>query len=239
MSVLRCFVLLMVVLCAPVRSAIAVSLMNGSVLSMNGLNLTVSNCTLILAGWQQTSCAAGNLSLQAVSGGRGTVSYQIAGNGGGANGTNIFSAVGGGSHNSGLYQLSFTLGVATNQPGSTVSSANLTTYGSDNYGCWRYCDSTVTTSQSFSVAAGGGNLKADLLSAPAASLILAKASAFTINETVTMNSFGPEQYAEHHDKETIVLSSVRQTFATAPEPATITLLLVGIGGLAVVRRRRC
>jgi hypothetical protein len=53
------------------------------------------------------------LVLQAVNASRGTVSYQIIGSGTGANDTDVFAATGGGWFNSGLYQLSFTLAVAT------------------------------------------------------------------------------------------------------------------------------
>jgi hypothetical protein len=212
--------------------------MDGSVLSLNGLNLTVSNCTLILAGWQQSSCAAGDLALQAVSESRGTVGYQLVGNGSGPNGTDIFAAVGGGMYNSGLYQVSFTLSAATNQAGSMVSGATLSTAGSDDYGCFWYCGSSVTASQNFSAAAGGGTLTADMLSAPTVSTVLAQAKAFTIAETVTMNSWGPQQNEDCWDPQTLDLGSVTQTFKTVTEPAPILVLLSGIAGLVLARRWR-
>jgi hypothetical protein len=216
--------------------AYAVSLLNGSVLSMNGLNLTVLNCTLILAGWQQASCAAGDLALQAVGGSRGSVGYGLAGDGTGANGTDIFAAAGGGFFNGGLYQVSFTLGVATNQPGSTVSAATLSVTGADTYGCNLFCGSSITASQTISAAAGGGTLAADLRTAPMVSAVVARTSAFTINEIVTVNSYGPTVYGGDWDPETVRLSAVRQTFATIVEPRTIMLVLGGIVALMVARR---
>jgi hypothetical protein len=233
----HCLVALALIPMIAAQPARAVSLMNGGVLSMNGLNLTVSNCSLVLAGWQQSSCAAGNLVLQAVSGSRGTVSYKIVGSGTGSNGTDIFAAVGGG-YNSGLYQLSFTLAVATNQTGSRVSGATLTTTGYDDYGCWLWCGSAISARQSFSAAAGGASLTSDLLSSPAVNTILTNANTFAINETVTMNSFGPEQYQDRWNPEALALSSVLQTFSTISEPAALIPLLIGVGGLVIARSRR-
>jgi hypothetical protein len=210
-----------------------VPLLNGSHLSMTGLNLTVSNCSLVVAGWQQSSCAAGNLVLQAASGSRGTVSYQLAWNGTGTNPMSNTSQVG----NDDMFQLSFTLGVATNQPGSKVSAATLTTIGAGNNNCSPFCGADLTAHQSFSAAAGGGSLTADLLTAPSASLTLAKAASFMINETVTLTPDGTNQHNQEFNPYTLNLGSVKETFATAPEPAAVVILLTGLGGLALMRRR--
>ena len=52
-----------------------------------------------------------------------------------------------------------------------------------------------------------------------------------------MNFFGSEQYENCWDPETLVLNSVRQTFSTIREPAAVISLVIGIGGLAMVRPR--
>jgi hypothetical protein len=209
-----------------------VSLLNGAELSMQGLNLTVANCSLVLAGWQQASCASGGLALQAIGGSPGTVGYQLAYNGNGSNGINNTALVGGDD----LFQVSFTLAVATNETGSTVSAATLTTTGAGT-NCAPFCGADIIASQRFSAAAGGGDLAVNLLSSPTASLILTNASAFTINEIVSMNP--PNSWEDDcWDPSTLNLGSVRQTFKTVAEPATVALLLTGIGGLALARSRR-
>lgn len=207
-----------------------VPLLNGGELSMNGLNLTVSNCSLVLAGWQQANCASGDLVLQAIGGGRGSVAYRLAYGGGG----DIDNKNQVGDDN--LFQLSFTLAVATNQPGSMVSAATLAATGGGT-NCSPFCGADITAHQTFSAAVGGGNLAVNLASSPSASLILSKASAFTINEIVTMAPGNSWQDDDCWDPSALNLGSVQQTFATAPEPAAIALLLTGIGGLAIARRR--
>jgi hypothetical protein len=213
-----------------------VSLLNGSELSMAGLNLTVSNCVMIIAGWRQSSCAAGNLVLQAVSGSRGTSSYQLAWNSDGTNGTSNIYSVGG----PGLYQVSFALAVATTQSGSSIDAATLIALSGGNGYCGWPCSGDLTASQAFSAAAGGKHLTADLLSAATVSSSLTKASAFSISETVTMNTTYIDQLMGGYNPDTPDLGLVRETFAKATEPASIALLLGGLGGLAALRsRRRC
>ena len=234
----RCITVFAVCLTATVPArAQTVPLLNGSQLSMTGLNLTVSNCTLVVAGWQQSSCAAGNLVLQAMSDSRNTVSYQLAYNGTGSNSISNVTQVGADN----LFQLSFILSVTTNKPGSKISTATLTTIGAGGKDCSPFCGADLTASQSFSAAAGGSSVTADLLTSPSANLTLTKASAFAINEAITMNPSGQNQFTGGFNPETLNLGSVRETFATAPEPAAIALLLTSIGGLTLVRllvRRR-
>jgi hypothetical protein len=121
--------------------------------------------------------------------------------------------------------------------GSAVSSATLSTTGSDNYACFLLCGSVITSGQTFSTLAGGGTLTSNLLASPTASSAITTANSFTINETITMNSYGPQQYTGHRDPEALHLSSVRQTFGTIPEPPAIIVLLTAIGGIAFIRRR--
>ena len=129
----------------------AVSLLNGSVLTVNGLTLTVSGCSMILAGVTQSSCASGHLLLQALSSGTG---YAITGDGSGSNGGNVLSEAEG----SGLSQLRFSLSIAPAVLGSVVkiASAALTLHGSVP----NECDlNDISFRQTFSAAAGGGTLQ--------------------------------------------------------------------------------
>jgi hypothetical protein len=176
------------------------------------------------------------LVLQAVNASRGTVSYQIIGNGTGANGTDVFAATGGGWFNSGLYQLSFTLAVATlARLGGQLRDIKYNRVGQlcllPAVRLGHHLRSNVFHT------GRGGTLTSNLLASPTASSAITTANSFTINETITMNSYGPQQYTGHRDPEALHLSSVRQTFGTIPEPPAIIVLLTAIGGIAFIRRR--
>lgn len=209
-----------------------VSLMNGGQLSMTGLNLTVSNCVIVIGGWRQSSCAAGNLVLQAVNGGRNSSIFQLAWNSNANNGMSNAVQVGPSS----MYQLSFALAIASRQAGSLIDATTLTALGAGGY-CGSPCGSDLTASQTYSAAAGGVRLTADLLTAASVSSTLTKASAFTINEIVTMNTSYLNQLTNGYNPDVPYMGLVKQTITTTLEPASIVLLLSGLGGLAFVRSR--
>ena len=211
-----------------------VSLLNGSQLSMTGLKLTVSNCAIVIAGWQQTSCAAGNLVMQAVSGGRDASIYQIAWDSDGNNGLSNAVQVGPSS----MYQLSFALAVATVQPASLVNATTLTALSAGGGYCQTPCGSDLTASQAYSAAAGGMHITADLLTAASVSATLTRANAFTINEIVTMNTTYLNQLANGFDPDVPFMTLTRQSITTTMEPASILLLVSGIAGLVLLRSRR-
>ena len=219
MRILRSLVLLLWGLAGPAH---AVSLMNGSVLTMDGLKLTVSGCTMILAGVTQSSCAAGNLVLNALSGTTGAA-YEITG----ANGGAIFSA----QSNAGLYDVAFTLAVAASVSGArtTVSKATLTMDGTAGSLCER---SDVSVNQQFSAAAGSASLPLNLATQTTRTATFSPVSSFSISNTLKLDATG------FFGGQTLTLTSVRETFNPAPEPAAAILLATGIGGLAVLRWRR-
>lgn len=203
----------------------AVSLINGSILTLDGLKLTVSGCSLMLAGVTQSSCAAGNLALQALTFASGA-SYIIAGSGAGANGTNIFSA----AVSDQEYKLLFTLAVAASVPGSktTVSSAALSTSGSGG-DC--YDGMFTAADQVFSAAAGNTMLMTSLASETTSG------SFSPINSFSISNTFALEG-DDLPGNGVLTLSSVRGTLNPALEPASVTLLLTGFVGVLITRRWR-
>lgn len=210
------------VLAVPAR---AVSLLNGSVLTVNGLNLTVSGCSLILAGVTQSSCAAGNLVLQALSSGTG---YTITGNGSDDSGADVLSA----AELSGLSQVRFTLAVSPVVAGSRlkVTGSSLTIHGSvpatpDL--------TTILAAQTYSAAAGGGSLSIVPAYGNTGSLSLTPANTFSISNTLSINTTTLNGWG------TIQLSSVQQSFTVTPEPASAAVLTVGGAGVWLARRRRC
>ena len=187
--------------------------------------MTVSGCSLMLAGVTQSSCAAGNLVLQALTSASGA-SYIIAGNGAGANGTNIFSAAVSGQE----YKLLFTLAVAASVPGSkaTVSSAALSTSGSGG-DC--YDGMFTAADQVFSAAAGNIMLMTSLAS-ETASGSFSPVNSFSISNTFALEGDGLAGNG------VLTLSSVRGTLNRALEPASVTLLLTGFVGVSITRRWR-
>ena len=232
----RCFAVaaLCLTLAAPLHAQ-SVPLLNGSNLSLAGLNLVVSNCSLVLAGSQQSSCASGNLVLQTATSSRGTVAYRLAWYGsnrdGEDNNQNGENNNQDGQNNNqdgqnNKYQVSFTLNVTT---GSTLSAATLTTPSTQG--------ADLNTHQVFSAAVGGGSLTVDSQASQSATRILAKATAFVIIETVALNITDMNQFREGFDPDAPKLNLVTQTFTAAPEPAAIAILLSGLSGIAVVRRR--
>ena len=219
---LRCFLACMVLLPA---SAPAVSLLNGSVFSVNGLNLTVSSCSLTLASVTQSSCAAGHIAIQALNTASGA-SYKIIGDGTGSNGSNIFSTPDG----RGLFEIAFTLTITptVNGAATTVSSAALSMTGSG----YDLCDLThITTDQQFSAAAGSTHLATNLANHPSASGTFAPVHSFSINSKLSV-------HADGYPYGTLKLSSVTETFNPAPEPGGLIMLLTGLAGLALARRHR-
>lgn len=218
-------VLGVVALAAGTQPAGAVSLWSGSTggsLTVDGLTITVTSCTLKLASVTQSSCAAGNLEMVAVAGSGAQIKID------GAGGGNIFSA----AANSGLYDLSFTLAIVPAVSGShtTVSSATLAMTGSA-----ASTDLTRVSAGETIVDSGGttlGSLSTNLSGPLTASTSFGAVSSFSVTKDLKVNTIGATA------GDTLVLSSVSQIYNPAPEPVSIGLFLVGVAGIGVARRRR-
>lgn len=210
----------------PVQPASAAALLNGSVLSVNGLNIVVANCQLTLGGAAQSSCAPGNLEFIADAGPGASIRIQ------GAGGGNIFSAALG----SGLYDVTFTLNISAINPGTTVNSAALAMFGS----------ATGTLNAPLGALPVGGlvsvgetvtpfggpsqNMNVNLAAATSSSVAFSSVGTLSVVKDLKLNAALP-------GVGTLTLSHVTQSYLPAPEPATIGLFLLGVGGIAAARNR--
>ena len=209
------------------QPASAVSLLNGSALSANGLNIVVSNCQLTLAGVAQSDCSAGNLEIIADAGPGASIRIQ------GAGGGNIFSAALG----SGLYDVNFKLDITAINPGTTITSAALAMFGSTT-GTPSFPYNLLPTGSYVSVGEtvvpfGGPsqNMSVNLGAATSSSVSFAAVTSLSVTKDLKLNAAVP-------GVGTLTLSHVTQSYLPAPEPATIGLLLVGAGGIIAARQRR-
>jgi hypothetical protein len=196
----------------------------GTVLTLNGLTLTVTGCTV-----NGVNCTtSNNIELLGVSTGRGTVTVDVIGTGGGP----VFSI----SSGSATDTLVLSLSAATNEPATAkVSSATLTLNGSgpagwssSDHANWSQTDSRSPNPAVLALATGSGSAAntANTTWTPTT-----PGSTFTITDTIALTR--TSGYGN-----TLQLTSAVEKFFTTPEPASIGVLLLGLGGLAMARRRR-
>jgi hypothetical protein len=202
---------------------------SGTVLTLNGLTFTVTTCTVKLGSATVHNCASSdNLELLGVSTGRGTVTLDVIGTGGGP----IFSLASSANQTD---TLTLGLSAATNAPATAkVSSATLTLNATGpSSGGW----GTNSASWTQTVSLHPSPLALALTGASTATTASSNwspttsGSSFTITDTIALTRTGCSGC-------TISLSSAVEKFNTAPEPASIGVLLLGLGGLAMARRRR-
>lgn len=204
----------------------AVPLLNGSVLSFNGLQFTVTGCAMILGGALADplgACSLKNLEILGVAGAGSNIRIQ------GENGTDIFSVISTGSATSGLYDVTFQLGVATTLPRTTVNQVSMALTGS------------VTGTSGSRVSAGATLSGTDTLTANQTTQLSGPTSrtwtfssdtAFNETKDLKLNSVGAVAGS------VLTLSYVTQGFLPAPEPISMGVFLVGLAGLGAARRLR-
>lgn len=205
-------------------SASAVALLNGSTLSVNGLDIIVAGCSLTLGGAAQASCAPGNLEIVEDTTGPGA-SIRIQGVGGG----NIFSAALG----AGLYDVTFTLNITSTLP-VTVSEARLGISGSAIGVPFLpvAIGGLVSAGENIIGTSNDGNMNVNLAGGPTTvSRAFSPVTSFSVVKDLKLNAAVPGLGF-------LTLASVTQSYLPAPEPATIGLMLAGVGGMALVRRRK-
>jgi hypothetical protein len=211
-------------------------LLVGNTLTLDGIQLEVASCSVTIGGNAQSNCSS--ISMEQVSTGRDTLSYELIGTGGGPalsdtsdTATSSLALVLTATANSGFH------------PAGTVvtSAATLTTLGYMNF-----TGGTTGTVAQASTAFSGGTTAATLtdnltakaagsgeqtvVSSPASTFSPSTAS-FTITEDLTLNPNGKSISA-------LSLNQITLKLTTTPEPATVSLVLLGLGGLAIARRRR-
>jgi hypothetical protein len=211
--------------------------MTGGSFSINGLKLTVSGCT-VTGTSSSGDCTSDEL--VATSGNRGGITFQIQSNSGTASAALTNSS---GRNQTNNVVMTYTITVADNASSKTVIGASETLIGENNIttgSCSSNCASqtpTATGSSSFSVTATPNPLLDTLAvsatnpqTAPVNTNTL-NSNSFTLSETLTLNN-------GRDTNNGLKINTFALHFTTTPEPASITLLVLALGGLAAARMRR-
>jgi hypothetical protein len=226
------------------RAQQSVGLVSGNSFNLYGLNVDVSGCTIGSGGSSPIACTASNkLELLQVASPTNSITFEVIGYTGASPGSSTSAAL---SATSGLSQLNLTLLVTPNAgyPTSTtrVTGATLTAVGDDAF----RVSSTGTAAQA-SAAFSAGTTAATLTSALAPQVTTGTptlqtvangpdsfsptSASFTITENLQLNPNG-------HTVNLLSLNSAALKFTTTPEPASVAILLAGLAGIVMVRRRR-
>jgi hypothetical protein len=204
----------------------AVSLMVGQTLVASGLSISVVGCSVVIGGGPASACTAG--SYEMVAGLSAGETIRIRGAGGGA----IFNSIAAGS---GLYDLSVDLEIQGLIPAATVNKISLAMAGSTNLGATTASKLAVSVGENTS-APGASSMTVNLNGPLTSSSSFAPFSPFTtpfvVNKDIKLSS------SDATAGDTLTLSYVSQGFLPAPEPVSIGLFLLGVGGLGIARRYR-
>jgi hypothetical protein len=226
------------------RAQQSIGLVAGDSFNLYGLNVDVSSCTIGLNGATAAACTATNkLELLQVASPTNTITYEVVGYTGTSPGSTTSAAL---SASTGTSQLNLTLLVTPNANYHTnttrVTGATLTSVGEAAFD-----HSTSGTSAQASAAFSAGTTATKLTDALAPEVnqntptvqtvpngpdsFSPNSASFTITENLELDPNG-------HSVNLLSLRSVALKFTTTPEPASIAILLAGLAGITLVRRRR-
>jgi hypothetical protein len=212
-------------------------------LSVYGLTFSISGCsygTGVASGSSGGSCVGNGLELEGVQTGRDTITVEA-----------VSSTAGSAALSQALdgteSYLNFTVNVTPSGSyvGTQASGALLTAIGVNSYnttGCGG-CSASFTTqatSSSFTTSpltpaspwANEYSSTATQMYSSDPDSLTSPLNTFSFGENILLSTSGAQSGA------TLKLNTLALKFYTTPEPASIAMLLFGLGGLAMVRRRR-
>jgi PEP-CTERM motif len=209
---------------------VPVALVNGNVLNAFGLTATISSC----------SATCNGDSIELISSGRDTISIETINT---ATSGSAILAPATGSPTTPValsYTLTFALNPSSTLKGTVVNSATQTAVGSDN------CTGGCTT------ATGSATLAASTVTFSPSATLTDNLTTTTASNTVSIpsgastfstgtNAFTVAESLNLHGSATttdLAFNTLVLKLNTAPEPASMSVMLIALGGLAAARRRR-
>jgi len=267
MTVLRRLAILGMLLIAAMPSAwaqlpTAISMVAGNSFSIEGIKLTVNSCsvsgiaTSYTTGTTPVTSSCSNDVLDATNGNRGGISFQLHNVTPASNALNDTA-----SHNSqrdsNPVTMTFTLLVHDNGSSKVVTDISKTTVGIASVptedcslcggltgtrcvnGDQRTANATTTSSKAFTTTLVPGLVDALTVTGTTTPqtilggvhITTPGTGDFTITETITLDN-------DHDTNAGLSIKTVTYHFTTTPEPASIVIMGIALGGLAVARRRK-